>query len=619
MDAMALRGPDDEGTYFTPNLGLGHRRLAIIDPAGGRQPFTDPATGATIVFNGEIYNYAELRKKLASCGHTFQTQSDTETLLHAYLEWGADCLDACIGMFALAIYTPSGGQLFLARDRFGIKPLYWSEQQKTVYFASSLKALLQLLPQRPGMDADAISHYLSTIRTNLGAQTLLHNVKLIEPGHWMRIQPSGEKQLHCYWTPPRIRPEDKPDDSFESAAEKVSELVEDSVRLRRISDVPLGGFLSGGVDSTIIADIACKQSEHHYHAYNVGYAQDGFNEWPFVKEAAQHCNMNCRQIELQANDFPALWEQLISLNGQPLSTPNEVPIYMLAKALKQDYTVALSGEGADEVFGGYTLPYFAAKDFDRAARTPQAAQENEPFSQAIARAYGQPFLPDLPTQHLTLNTLLSNAEKEIWLTPNLQQNINERAAVRNYYESLYNHTEGLSTLDRIMHVHLRINLEGLLLRMDSSTMASSVEARVPFTDHRLVDLAFALPDTYRMDWRSPAACQQGRLHNVFEIHQMDLIESKRVLRKAFANRIPKSILTRPKVSFPVPVFEWMDSWMKPAIKEILAASPLRNNVLNLLMIDAWLNDQLPMHSAKIWPIVNLCMWHQQGASAIRCI
>jgi asparagine synthase (glutamine-hydrolysing) len=609
MEAMALRGPDDQGTFFGPHLGLGHRRLAIIDLDGGRQPLTDPETGATIVFNGEIYNYPELRKQLLNLGHTLRTRSDTETLLHAYLEWGPDCLEKCLGMFAFAIYTPSDGRLFLARDRLGIKPLYWSEQQQVLCFASSINALLQLLPEHPSINSDAVSHYLSTIRTNLGAQTLLHGVSLIEPGHWMQIQPSGQKQIHCYWQPPAIRPEEKPQQSIETASEKVSELMKDAVRLRRISDVPLGGFLSGGIDSTIIASIACEQSEHQYHAYNVGYKQDGFNEWPFVQEAAHHCQMNCCQIELNPRDFPSIWQQLICLNGQPLTTPNEVPIYMLAKALKQDYTVALSGEGADEVFGGYTLPYFAANDYDRAARTPQAAQKNQDFSQAIARAYGQPFLPDLPTQHLALNSWLSDAEKNIWLNPDLLPKVQERAAVRNYYESLYKRTEGLSTLDRIMQVHLRVNLEGLLLRMDSSTMAASVEARVPFTDHRLLDLAFSLPDRHRIGWRNSSARKKGRLHNVLEINQMNLIESKRVLRRAFANRIPNSILERPKMSFPVPVFEWMNSWMKPFIKETLSSSPLRNTVFNPVMIDAWINDQIPMHSAKLWPIVNLCLWH----------
>ncbi len=605
---MALRGPDDHGIFTAPGIGLVHQRLSIIDLAGGHQPMQDSATGAVIIYNGELYNFRELRSLLIMAGHCFQTESDTEVLLKSYLEWGEQCLARLNGMFAFAIYTPSDNTLFLARDRLGIKPLFWAEQQNTFCFASSVRALLELLPQVPALNAAAISHYLSTIRINLGAATLLDGINLLEPGHWMRIAPSGERQSAAYWSAPCIPSGEKPVLTMEQAGETLMPLLADAVKSRLISDVPLGGFLSGGLDSTIIAMHASALSNHHYHAYNVGYPQDNYHEFPYAKEAAEAYSMSCKRIELQAADYPDLWKFLIGCNGLPLTTPNEVPIYMLSKALRQEYTVALSGEGADEIFGGYTIPYFAAYDYDRASRVPPSTPS--PLDAAILRGYGQNFLPDLASQHILLNAWQSPAEKAAWLHPDVVQGLDGDRQMRNFYEGLYNRNPEASTLDRIMHAHLRINLEGLLLRVDSSSMAASVEARVPFTDHRLVEFAFSLPDHFRLHWRSEQARTQGKALNVLEIVQQDLIESKIALRNSYKGTVPDSILNRPKMSFPVPVFDWMNDWMKPMVKAIVADSPLRDTLFNPIMIEAWINDQIAVHPMKLWPIVNLCLWEQ---------
>jgi len=606
---MALRGPDDQGEFFAPGIGLAHRRLAVIDVQGGRQPFTDPHTGAVLVYNGEIYNYREVRADLLARGHAFRTDSDTEVLLCAYLEWGAACLNRLLGMFAFAVYTPADGSLFLARDRLGVKPLFWGETSKAFCFASSASALRCLMPHATELNPAAVSHYLSTIRINLGSETLLREIHLLEPGHWMRISRSGEKVRTRYWTPGCLTERDKPARSMEDAMGELRPLLQDAIHKRLISDVPLGGFLSGGLDSTIIASLASEFTNHQYHAYSVGYAQDGYNEWPYVREAAKACHMRCRDIELNPRDYPDLWAFLIHTHGWPLTTPNEVPIYMLSKALKQDYTVALSGEGADEVFGGYTIPYFAAHDFDRAARCRPGPDSRTEVDEAILRGYGQDFLPDLTTQHFLLNSWLSPQEKNAWLHPDVVLHLDRDHAVTSFYRDLYNRYPHASTLDQIMQVHLRVNLEGLLLRVDSSTMAASVEARVPFTDHRLVDFAFSLADEQRLGWKSAAAHARGAAQNVLEIVRDDGLESKAVLRRAFAHRIPRSILARPKMSFPVPVFDWMNDWMQPHIKEIVAASPLRQALFCPPVIEAWLSGRFQVHPLKLWPIVNLCLWY----------
>lgn len=608
-EKMRLRGPDDEGFFIRPGIGFAHRRLSIIDPTGGKQPLIDPETGAVIVFNGEIYNFDELRSRLIQLGHSFQTRSDTEVLLRAFIEWGPDCLNRLLGMFAFAVYTPSDGALFLARDRLGVKPLFWSAQQDWFCFASSAQALRCLMPCAPTLNPAAIYHYLSTIRINLGAETLLQEIHLLEPGHWMRISATGDRTVQRYWSPPCLATEDKPIRSMDSAISELWPLMEDAVRKRLISDVPLGGFLSGGLDSTIIAALASKLSDRKYYAYSVGYAQNGFNEWPFVEEALAAYGMRCKRIELDPLEYTPYWEFLIRSHGWPLSTPNEVPIYMLSKALREEYTVALSGEGADEVFGGYTIPYFAAYDFDRAARSPLNPASLSATDQAIQRGYGQHYLPDLTTQHFLLNSWLSAAEKTAWLHPDARMEMEQGRKMETYYRDLYKRHAHASTLDRIMQVHLRVNLEGLLLRVDSSSMAASVEARVPFTDHRLVEFAFSLSDDQRLRWKSPAAETSGTGMNVNEIVANDGLESKVVLRQAFANQVPRAIIDRPKMSFPVPVFDWMNDWMQPRVKEIVSGSQLRSALLRPAVVDAWLAGSIHIHPMKLWPIVNLCLWH----------
>ncbi|MDD2237969.1 MAG: asparagine synthase (glutamine-hydrolyzing), partial [Kiritimatiellae bacterium] len=272
MDAMARRGPDDQGIYQASGIALGHRRLSVIDLQGGRQPFTDAPSGITLVYNGEIYNFHELREILTALGHTFTTHSDTEVLLKAYRQWGVECLHHLNGMFAFALYDPAAQTLFAARDRLGIKPFFHTLSEGRFLFASTLAALLCLSPERPVLNQAAAAHYLSTIRTTLEHQTLVEGVFALLPGEYLLIR-RGEplpKPVR-YWSLPLLPPQEKENPPLAEAAREVHALIEDSVRLRLISDVPLGGFLSGGLDSTILAALASRLTEGNYKAYSVGY------------------------------------------------------------------------------------------------------------------------------------------------------------------------------------------------------------------------------------------------------------------------------------------------------------------------------------------------------------
>ena len=602
-----MRGPDADGFYEKRGVGLAHRRLKVIDLAGGRQPMEDRETGVCLTYNGEIYNFAELRSSLIALGHRFETHCDTEVLLKAYLAWDKDCLDRLVGIFAFGIYDPRDESLFLGRDRMGAKPLYYAETTDGIAFASSVAALRAFKGVGGGVDKDALLHYFCSIRTTMGDQSLLQDVKSLEPGMLMVARRSTQNaRISRYWEFPIVPDAEKETPPMDEAVETVREMVKNAVHEQMVSDVPLGGFLSGGIDSTVIASLAFNHGE--YGAYNVGYGEHGCNEWPFVRLAAQEVGIDCREIHLDSSGFVQTWRFLMQEKGLPLTTPNEVPIYHLAQALRQDYTVALSGEGADEVFGGYVMPYFSACDFDRAKRVAPNQGDMSSVDRAMLRLYGQAHLGSHVEQHFLLNS---------WMTPSLQGALLDPAfagrlpALQNFYQDLFDRFEGCSSMDKHMHLHARINLEGLLNRVDSSTMAASVETRVPFTDHRIAEYLYRLPDEYRMNWRNERARQRGRIMNVAEIDHNDLVESKRLLRRAFKAEVPPEILNRKKVSFPVPFREWLGGSMRDFASEVIGKSDMVAAVVREDSLKELLNGaENPAYGMLLWPLVNLAMWEE---------
>ncbi len=613
MDRMALRGPDGEGLFVAPGVALGHRRLAVIDLEGGKQPLRDPVTGATVVFNGEIYNFRELRAELERAGAGFATNSDTEVLLQAYRHWDVDCLKRLSGMFAFVIHDPAKRRLFAARDRLGVKPLFYAVRNKRFLFASSVAALRCLPGVGSTLDLDAASHYLATLRTTLGSRTLVEGVRALLPGEYL-VAENGrpEPQVRRYWSLPVLAPGDKPDPGIDAASERVRELLTQSVREQLVSDVPLGGFLSGGIDSSVIASLAGPLSGGRFDAYSVGYDLDGYHEWPFVREATAHYRMGCKEIHLDPAQYLDIWKFLVDQKGLPVSTSNEIPIYHLARALKQDFTVALSGEGADEVFGGYVLPVFSAFDFDRARRAaPAPDEELTPLDRALRRLYRRPYFLCLADHFFLLNSWVSFADKNTLLSRDARAALNGDDAMCGYYEGLFDSLRECSTFDTYLHVHARVNLEGLLFREDSSTMAASVEARVPFTDHRVVEYLFTLPDRYKIDWASEAAAALGREMNAGEIDREGLVTSKVLLRRAFARSVPRSILERRKMSFPVPVREWFAGFLNEPAREIIRNSILPGAVFDKAALDQRLQTaDLPGSGMSLWPVTNLCLWQQ---------
>lgn len=605
---MELRGPDAGGFHEMHGVAFAHRRLTVIDLEGGWQPMVDRDTRVCLVYNGEIYNFKKLRGELESLGHRFASKSDTEVLLRAYLQWGRACLDRLVGIFAFGIYDPREEQLLLARDRMGAKPLYYAETPAGIVFASSVASMLCFESVGTEIDNGALLHYFSSIRTSMGTRTLLRDVRMLEPGTVLVARRDGmDSELRRYWEFPVVMEHEKSDISFDDAVDAVRSMVRESVQEQMVSDVPLGGFLSGGIDSTIIAAIASETTR--FGAYNVGYGEHGCNEWTHVRTAAKAYGIECREIHLEADGFVDTWTFLMEQKGLPLSTPNEVPIYHLAHALRSDYTVALSGEGSDEIFGGYVTPFFSAYDYDRARRAPLPFGSTVgDFDQAMLRLYGQAHLGSHVEHHFLLSSWVSPAMIRMLLAPSVAGGLADLFA---FYETMFAGFEGCTTLDKHMHLHARINLEGLLNRVDSSTMAASVETRVPFTDHRIAEFVYGLPDEYRLALRNPSAQRQAEHLNVVELDQRNLIDSKRLLREAFKGRIPPEILHRRKMSFPVPFREWLGGSLHDFATDTLCSSDLIGRLVQeQAMTEVIAGADNPAYGMVLWPLVNLALWER---------
>lgn len=611
LGRLARRGPDGQGICRRHGLVFGHRRLAIIDLQGGAQPFED-AAGGLLSYNGELYNYRELRDELRAAGQVFATTSDTEVVLKAWMTWGPDCLKRFDGMFAFAIYDPARDSVFLARDHMGIKPLFYFTGPGCFYFASSMAALLAFGGVPAVADPVGVSHYLMTTHVVMGSRTLVKGVSSLEPGTWLEVRrdfPERTPKPVRYWQLPDQLPEAL---SFREAAEQTRELVHDAVRRQLVSDVPLGGFLSGGIDSTIIAAQASSLAERSFSAYSVGYRNESYHEWPYIREAAAFCGIGCKEMVLEESEYAADWKFLIAEKGQPLSTPNEVGIYRLAKALRQDFTVALSGEGADEVFGGYTEFYFSAMDFVRSRQADSLPSETQKqLAAALKRAYGTDRFECLADHFFKMTSFINFGMKFSLLRPELSEILKNDEALLRYYMERFEALKSHTPFDTYMRMFVETNLQTLLFRLDSSTMAASVEGRVPFTAPPLANLLFSLPDRYKVDWSDEAGETERQTLNTFEAGARGLLQSKRVLRAAFADAVPERLLNRKKMSFPVPYQQWFGGPLRGMVEQALRESPWARDWLRPESVEVVLSKlDEPGYAIIAWPLVNLCLWQE---------
>jgi asparagine synthase (glutamine-hydrolysing) len=581
-DLLTHRGPDGAGLWRAPagNALLAHRRLAVIDPSpAGHQPFLSSDSHHALVYNGELYNDHELRAELSSLGVRFRTACDTETVLAALEQWGVDALSRFRGMFALAWLDTRRHRLLLARDPFGMKPLYfWISQgdHPLAIFASEPTPILAHpdVPVRP--DLAGVSAYLTTIRTTLGHRTMFEGVRTLRPGEALELDLSGDEiglRLERHWTSSTSGslPIDIPE-----AARRVGSTLRDAVRLHMRSDVPTCALLSGGLDSSaIVASMSLDAAATNWsnRTYCSGARTGGDNgDFEFARMVADRFQSVHTEAPITREMFSERWPWMVARMGTPLSTPNEVAINEIARRLRADgQVVALSGEGADELFAGYDLPMSEAATFE-AHRRPGVS----------------------PGEHqLNANAWIPLQTKGVLLTPDAWRAAEHDAALRAFYADEFDDVEAecgpsRDPLDPHLRFHRRINLAGLLQRLDTATMLESVEGRTPFADRAVAELAEGLPLACKYspasgDGQTPAG-------------------TKLALRAAFANALPAEVVRRPKASFPLPFQEWVTDRAAD-----LRSSSLAREFFSLPAIEMVAADP-SRHWRAAWPMINIAIW-----------
>ena len=598
---LAYRGPDDQGSYLDNRIALGHRRLSIVDIASGHQPLTNESETIWLTYNGEIYNYQELNQSLLKKKHTIRTNCDSETLVHLYEEYGQSFLEKINGMFAFAIWDRQHGKLLLARDRLGIKPLYYYCDEEYLAFASELKALATLPFIRSEIDQEVIDSYLSYLYVP-APLTTFQNIKRLMPGEY--LEASGQQlSVSKYWRLP-LKPDVKGGDKHE-LAEELFERIKDSVRLRLMSDVPLGVFLSGGLDSSALVACMHELGTRNIKTFSMGFGtQERYNETTFAKIVAKR--FNTEHFELNTTpDIRTILPKIIACFDEPLADPAAIPLYQLAEFAAQRVKVVLCGDGGDELLGGYRR-YIWDVMADKYKRTPalirSIIRNGLKYLPASTRGVGKLVgLGRKFTQRAELEPALRYAswlsgfttefKKEYYQPDYLASLAESDAQADQFFEETYHEYLGDELLNRLNYVDLQTYLPyNLLEKIDRITMAHSLEARVPFLDHQLVEWAMGL------------GAQSKRKG----------LKTKVILRKALENRLPREILRRKKMGFGVPLEDWFKGdWFEYAREIVLDSqgviSQLMNRAALIKMFENHRNE-LENNCWRIYALVVLELW-----------
>jgi asparagine synthase (glutamine-hydrolysing) len=552
-ESLAHRGPDDAGYFVEGRVGLGHRRLSIIDLSGGRQPIFNEDRSAAIVFNGEIYNYRDLAEALKTAGHTFRTRSDTETILHAYEEYGDDCVQQLRGMFGFAIWDGAKQRLLLARDRLGVKPVYYYRDRHFLAFASEIKSLLEIRSIPREVDPDAFDMYLS-LRYVPGPRTMFKNIFRLQPGHVLVADDSGIR-ITKYWDIDYPDPEPH---SPEFLLERFRELLDESVRMRLLSEVPLGVFLSGGLDSSaILATMSKYAGDSRVKTFSVGYQasraeETASNEFEYARLAADAFASEHHEYRLDATHFAEFVPDLVSYLDEPLADPSCIPLYFISKLAREHITVVLSGEGADEILAGYGI-YSKMLALDRIYAGAGPLSRLAPWIANLApseklRHYVRMCGQALETRYRGVSRGFTE-EGKLRLVGADRMKQSERQ-FRDVFGGYFKAVENASPLDRMLYVDAKVWLpDDLLIKADKMTMANGLELRVPFLDHKMVEFAATLP-------------------NASKIHGKG---GKTLLRSAMRGVLPDAIIDRPKKGFPIPIGSWLRTSLRQFTRDHLLA------------------------------------------------
>jgi asparagine synthase (glutamine-hydrolysing) len=602
-DVITHRGPDDNGLYLNASVGLGHRRLSIVDVAAGHQPMTNEDGRLQIVYNGEIYNHADFRAPLEARGHVYRTHADTETILHLYEEYGASCVEHLRGMFAFAIWDDRRRELFIARDRLGVKPLYYVHTEDgSLYFASEIKALLEARACKPEINFRALPDYLANHGTSDEA-TLFQNVKRLLPGHTL-VWRDGTVKIEKYWDISfSQKDEDSPRRSDEDYVREWTELFEESVRLRLMADVPLGMFLSGGIDSSAIAAVMSKMVDEPIKTFSVAFNEREANELEYARMVARAFRTDHHEVIVTPEAFFRELPRLVWHEDEPLAHPSSVALYFVSQLASKHVKVVLTGEGSDEMMGGYERYYKTLYNLrlgsryhalmNRSVRLALSRRiESLPVQSRVRQKLTRTFLclePDMENIYFDNFAVFRRGMQDDLLSPETKERagvIDPYREMRRYFES----ADSDSTLNRMLYADLKTYLHELLMKQDQMSMAASIESRVPFLDHKLVEFTARLPVhmKIRRGWTT-----------------------KYILRRSMRNVLPEAILSRKKMGFPVPVGAWFRGPFRAVVDEyVLGERAMSRGLFNREFVHDLVARHMlgENHSERLWALINFEMW-----------
>jgi asparagine synthase (glutamine-hydrolysing) len=598
-DVMRHRGPDDQGFFVDSGVALGMRRLSIIDLSTGHQPMHNEDRSVWIVFNGEIYNFQQLRDELAAAGHRFYTASDTETIVHAYEEWGDAAIGRLRGMFGLAIWDARSRSLLLARDRVGIKPVHYSIVDGRLYFASEIKSLLDVPGFPRDLDLDAVDHYLSFLYTPRDGSIFKH-VRKLPPGHLLRWQ-DGRAAVQQYWQLPA---DERFDGSEQDAVSQLRAVLTDAVRSHLVSDVPLGAFLSGGIDSSVVVGLMAQTSAGRVKTFSIGFDEPEFDELEHARRVARHFGTEHHEFVVKP-DGVAILDRLVSHFDEPFADPSAIPTWYVSEMARRHVTVVLSGDGGDELFGGYDryVPHPRVLAFDRyspralrrvaaiaAARLPQGARGRN-FLRHVGR--------DEQGRYIDSISFFAADDKRALLSREVTRVLDRTdPEVR-----LARHFERYVQLpwpSQMMRFDAETYLpEDVLTKVDRMSMAHSIESRVPLLDNEVIAFAASLPSSLKI--------AKGL--------------RKRVLKQVAAALLPREIVDRPKQGFGVPLGVWFRGNLRELFADtLLSPASLQRGYFNPVfvrrLVDAHLSGRRD-HTWRLWQLVVFERWHRLYVDALR--
>jgi asparagine synthase (glutamine-hydrolysing) len=607
-DALVHRGPDDEGYFIDPShrVGMAMRRLSIIDLVTGQQPISNEDGSVWIIFNGEIYNHLEIRHKLEQKGHSFSTQSDTEAIVHAYEEYGVHCVDHLNGMFAFAIWDANKQRLLLARDRLGIKPLYYFYSARQLIFASELKGILAHPEVPREIDLTALDQFL-TLEYIPSPRSIYKDIHKLPPGHRLIMDAESEPRVEQYWNI-TFQSNYKSD---EEAIEALTDLIRDAVKIRLMADVPLGAFLSGGIDSSTVVYYMSELTDIPVKTFSIGFGDPTYNELPYARLVADTFHTEHHEEFLQP-DINEMVMHLVTHFDEPFADFSIFPTYLVSELARRYVTVTLSGDGGDEIFAGYET--YLAQNIDTRwyGRLPRWVKQ-----QALPRMAN--LIPPHPAKKGFLNKtkrfIEGAALPDRWQHTRWMMFINQQDKAQLYHADMQARLNGYSPSELIeqyfqqaiqadslaqqQYVDVKTYLvDDILAKVDRMSMATSLEARVPLLDYRIVELALNLPPHLKLNGN----------------------ETKVILRRIMANRLPEAVLNKPKEGFSIPMKHWLREELQPLMHDLLAPNTIRQRgYFNPDTVTLWQAEHISgkvNHSHRLWALMVFELWHRQVHEAI---